>query len=145
MNAQQNRKILGNFLRSHRNRLSPEQVGLPTGHTYRRTPGLRREEVAHLANVSITWYTWLEQGREVTASPEVLNSIAHVLGLTSPEREYMHKLAGRYVAQERSTQQHKLTPAFKQMVQSMPYPCVRLLRVTQLPLRAVDWSAGYSS
>ncbi|MCJ8014130.1 helix-turn-helix transcriptional regulator [Paenibacillus sp. KQZ6P-2] len=126
MDIQQNRKLLGNFLKSHRNRISPEQAGLPVGHTYRRTPGLRREEVAHLANVSITWYTWLEQGREVSASPEVLDSIGRVLDLTAAEREYMHKLAGRYVTQEQSTARHKLTPAFTQMVQDMPYPCVAL-------------------
>src|SRR5205807_1744795 len=60
------RKELADFLRSRRARLGPEAVGLPNGFR-RRTPGLRREEVAHLAGVGVTWYTWLEQGREIRA------------------------------------------------------------------------------
>src|SRR5271156_5026277 len=63
----------GDFLRSRRERLAPAAVGLPNGFR-RRTPGLRREEVALLAGVGTTWYTWLEQGRAVRASAEVLNS-----------------------------------------------------------------------
>jgi transcriptional regulator with XRE-family HTH domain len=60
------RQALAAFLRSRRERISPEQVGLPAGGR-RRTPGLRREEVAQLAGVGVTWYTWLEQGRDINA------------------------------------------------------------------------------
>jgi transcriptional regulator with XRE-family HTH domain len=126
MEDQHRRRLLGEFLRSHRNRISPEQAGIAAGHTYRRTLGLRREEVAHLANVSITWYTWLEQGRGVSASPEVLDSIGIVLRLTATEREYMQRLAGRYVPQEQQKSEQRLTPAFLDMVRNMPYPCVVL-------------------
>src|SRR5882757_8960469 len=69
---------LAEFLRSRRARLSPEQVGLPRG-ARRRTPGLRREEVAMLAGVSPEWYTWLEQGRDINVSIQLLESLARVL------------------------------------------------------------------
>lgn len=126
MDNQKFRKLLGDFLKSHRQRTSPESAGLPSGHTYRRTPGLRREEVAGLANVSMTWYTWLEQGREVSASPEVLESIGRVFKLTETEREYMHKLAGHYVLKENNSSESHVTPAFMQMIQNMSYPCIAL-------------------
>src|SRR5207302_1648694 len=64
---------LGDFLRTRRARLAPEDVGLPPG-SRRRAPGLRRAEVAHLAGVSVDWYTWLEQGRPITVSTQVLES-----------------------------------------------------------------------
>ena len=74
------RAALAEFLRARREALSPSQVGLPAGRT-RRTPGLRREEVAMLAGVSLTWYTWLEQGRRITASTDVLQAIGRALRL----------------------------------------------------------------
>ena len=82
------REELADFLRKRRAHLQPEDVGLPSGGR-RRTPGLRREEVAHLAGVGATWYTWLEQGREVRASLEVLEAIARALRLTSAERTHL--------------------------------------------------------
>jgi len=88
------RRLLGAFLRAHRERLTPAAAGLPAGGR-RRTPGLRREEVAHLAGVSATWCTWLEQGREVSASAEALDRLAGALHLTPPERAYLFELAGR--------------------------------------------------
>src|SRR5205823_1491091 len=69
------RRLLGAFLRTHRERLAPQAAGLAVG-PRRRTPGLRREEAAQLAGVSATWYTWLEQGRDVSASPEALARVA---------------------------------------------------------------------
>ena len=72
------RRELGAFLRSRRERLKPEQVGLRSMRR-RRTPGLRREEVAQLAGVGVTWYTWLEQGREINPSAQVLDAIARTL------------------------------------------------------------------
>lgn len=92
-----NRQELARFLRSRRGRVSPDQVGLPTG-GHRRTKGLRREEVAVLAGLSPTWYTYLEQGRDIRPSTQVLDSLARVLGLTEDERRYMHTLAHGQVA-----------------------------------------------
>jgi transcriptional regulator with XRE-family HTH domain len=79
---------LGEFLRSRRARLSPEQVGLSRG-IRRRTPGLRREEVASLAGISPEWYTWLEQGRDINVSVQLLESLARVLQLDDNERTYL--------------------------------------------------------
>src|SRR6476620_3213145 len=82
------------FLRSRRARISPEQAGLPRG-TRRRTPGLRREEVAMLAGVSPEWYTWLEQGRDMTVSVQLLESLNRVLQLDADERAHLFFLALR--------------------------------------------------
>ena len=83
---------LGDFLLTRRNRLTPEHIGLPAGGR-RRTPGLRREEVAQLAGVSVDWYTWLEQGRPITVSTHVLEGLAHALRLSTDEREHLFFLA----------------------------------------------------
>jgi transcriptional regulator with XRE-family HTH domain len=83
---------LASFLRDRRARLSPEDVGMPPG-PRRRTPGLRREELALLAGVGITWYTWLEQGRPINASMQVLDAVARVLRLDRAEREHLYQLA----------------------------------------------------
>ena len=88
------RGTLGDFLRTHRERLTPASIGLPAG-TRRRTPGLRREEVAQIAGISATWYAWLEQGREVAPSPTALAALAGALRLTPAERAYLFELAGR--------------------------------------------------
>lgn len=92
MSNDSNRRELARFLRSRRERVTPADVGLPAG-LRRRAPGLRREEVAVLAGLSPTWYTYLEQGRDIHPSVEVLDSLARVLGLTEDERRYMHVLA----------------------------------------------------
>ena len=84
---------LGHFVRSRRERLSPEALGLPNGFR-RRTPGLRREEVAQLAGVGLTWYTWLEQGRDINVSAETLCSIARALHMDPAERAHLLRLAG---------------------------------------------------
>jgi transcriptional regulator with XRE-family HTH domain len=86
------RSELAAFLRSRRERISPEDVGLPAG-TRRRTAGLRREEVAQLAGVGVTWYTWLEQGRPIRASSQVLDSVARTLRLDAIERQHLFRLA----------------------------------------------------
>jgi transcriptional regulator with XRE-family HTH domain len=85
---------LAEFLRSRRARLSPEQVGLPRG-ARRRTPGLRRGEVAMLAGVSSEWYTWLEQGRDINVSVQLLESLSRVLRLDTDERAHLFLLALR--------------------------------------------------
>ncbi|GAA2244558.1 helix-turn-helix transcriptional regulator [Streptomyces amakusaensis] len=87
------REELRSFLRSRRARLQPEDVGLP-GRGLRRTPGLRREEVAILAGIGTSWYTWLEQGRVIKVSDSVVDSISRVLRLDPAERGYFYRLAG---------------------------------------------------
>jgi transcriptional regulator with XRE-family HTH domain len=86
------RPELAQFLRSRRARLSPADVGLAPG-LRRRTPGLRREEVAQLAGVGVTWYTWLEQGRPINASVQILDAIARTLRLDQAERAHLYRLA----------------------------------------------------
>ena len=86
------RSELAAFLRSRRERVTPEDVGLPAG-SRRRTAGLRREEVAQLSGVGVTWYTWLEQGRQINASPQVLGAVARTLLLDQAEREHLFQLA----------------------------------------------------
>ncbi|HEY1571054.1 MAG TPA: helix-turn-helix transcriptional regulator [Pseudonocardiaceae bacterium] len=88
------RTELAAFLRSRRERIAPAQVGLPISGR-RRTPGLRREEVAQLAGVGVTWYTWLEQGRDIHASEPVLAAIAATLRLDPYERVHLYTLAGQ--------------------------------------------------
>lgn len=88
------RKELGEFLQAIRKRGSPEEFGFPAG-ARRRTKGLRREEVAQLANMSATWYTWVEQGREVNMSADALIRLAQALKLTRTERVYLFEFAGR--------------------------------------------------
>ena len=87
------RHELAAFLRHRREHVTPEQVGLPRG-LRRRTPGLRREEVAQLSSVGVTWYTWLEQARNIQVSVQVLDSLARALLLDSSERAHLFNLAG---------------------------------------------------
>lgn len=86
------RQALSDFLKGQRAKISPEAAGLPPG-ARRRTPGLRREEVAQLAGVSTTWYTWLEQGRDIQVSSSVLDNVAKALQLNADERRYLYSLA----------------------------------------------------
>ena len=87
------RAELAEFLRARRDAVTPEQVGMPRGTTRRRTPGLRREEVATLAGVSLTWYTWLEQGRRINASTDVLSAIGRALRLDDAGIDHLLALA----------------------------------------------------
>jgi len=87
------RRELGAFLRSRRERISPDEVGLHSMRR-RRTPGLRREEVAQLAGVGVTWYTWLEQGRDIHPSAQVLDAIARTLQFDAHEHSHLFTLAG---------------------------------------------------
>ncbi|MCE8027707.1 helix-turn-helix domain-containing protein [Halomonas daqingensis] len=90
--SQHPRTELAEFLRSRRERISPNEVGLPAGGR-RRTPGLRREEVAALAGVGLSWYTWLEQGRDITVSSAFLDNLSRVLKLDATERRHLFLLA----------------------------------------------------
>ena len=117
------RTELSAFLRSRRERIAPEQVGVPVNGR-RRTPGLRREEVAQLAGVGVTWYTWLEQGRDIKVSEQVLEAIARTLMLDRDERSHLFTLAGsadNQIAAECAAvtpQMHALLAQFD------PYPAV---------------------
>ncbi|WP_312161128.1 helix-turn-helix transcriptional regulator [Phenylobacterium sp.] len=91
--ADAKRQELGDFLRARRSRLSPESVGLQ-GHRRRRTPGLRREEVAELAGIGVDWYIRLEQGRPVTPSLGTVDALARALRLSEPEHQHLRTLAG---------------------------------------------------
>ncbi|WP_219837547.1 helix-turn-helix transcriptional regulator [Paenibacillus sp. R14(2021)] len=92
MNHPTRLKALSTFLAAQRAKLTPQAVGIEPG-LRRRTPGLRREEVAQLAGVSSTWYTWLEQGRDIKVSASVLEAVSAALRLNSDERKYLFALA----------------------------------------------------
>jgi transcriptional regulator with XRE-family HTH domain len=92
MPSPEQRDRLGSFLRIRRGALQPSDVGLPKRSTRRLTPGLRREEVAELAGISVSWYTRLEQGKDVQVSPKALHGIAAALQLSVAERDYLFTL-----------------------------------------------------
>jgi transcriptional regulator with XRE-family HTH domain len=112
------RAELGAFLRSRRESLSPAMVGLPNGFR-RRTPGLCREEVAMLADVGTTWYTWLEQGRDVRASPEVLVAIADALRLDAVERQHLFVLSDRPSPETKPIYPEKLEEPLQRMLDGL--------------------------
>ena len=115
------RAELSSFLKSRRARIPPAAVGLQTGQR-RRTPGLRREEVADLAGVGLTWYTWLEQGRDIRVSAQVLGAIARALQLEPSERGHLFRLAGHTppTAQAAAT---AISPRLRSVLDAWdPYP-----------------------
>lgn len=119
------RHELAAFLRSRRERITPEQVGLPRGRR-RRTPGLRREEVAHLSAVGVTWYTWLEQARDIHVSPQVLDALARALQLDPTERTHLFALGGEADPHPESPCP-TVTPALRAMLDQLePLPaCIQ--------------------
>jgi transcriptional regulator with XRE-family HTH domain len=119
------RSELSAFLRSRRERIPPAQAGLPSGGR-RRTPGLRREEVAQIAGVGVTWYTWLEQGRDIKVSDQVLDAISRSLMLDRDERAHLYILAGG-AEQPTGSECAELTPAVRSMLDKFaPFPaCVQ--------------------
>ncbi|MEV5909593.1 helix-turn-helix transcriptional regulator [Streptomyces chartreusis] len=115
------RHELAAFLRHRREHIAPEQVGLPRG-SRRRTPGLRREEVAQLAAVGVTWYTWLEQARDIQVSVQVLDALARTLMLDPSERSHLFQLAGA-VDPTPATACPSVTPAMRAVLERLePYP-----------------------
>ncbi|MEV6318277.1 helix-turn-helix transcriptional regulator [Streptomyces sp. NPDC051776] len=119
------RSELAAFLRSRRERITPEQVGLPRG-PRRRTPGLRREEVAHLSAVGVTWYTWLEQARDIHVSVQVLDALARALQLDPSERSHLFALAGA-TDPDPASECATVPPSLRMMLEHVePYPaCVQ--------------------
>lgn len=118
MNDQERRNELAHFLRTRRERILPETVGLPGG-SRRRTPGLRREELALLAGIGATWYTRLEQGRAITVSSQVLESLARVLGLNTAERSHLFLLARAQQPADPHPFTTTVSPALQHILASM--------------------------
>lgn len=123
---------LGAFVRAHRERIAPESIGLPAGGR-RRTPGLRREELAALCGVSATWITWLEQGRPVSASTKTLARLATALRLSEAERSYLFKLGDKVDPEAR----------IKDLTDAKAKEVSKLVEVIQSPAYVLDrqWNA----
>ncbi len=115
------RRAMSAFLRSRRERIRPEEVGFAPG-ARRRTPGLRREEVAQLAGVGVTWYTWLEQGRDINVSAQVLEAISRTLRLDRLERNHLYTLAGIALGAAKSECSSLPGSIQKMLDQLSPYP-----------------------
>jgi transcriptional regulator with XRE-family HTH domain len=127
-NGEKRRAELADFLRRRRESLKPDDVGLPDGGR-RRTPGLRREEVAILAGVGTTWYTWLEQGRDVRASLDVLEAISRALRLTPAERTHLILLGRGEEPPPCKLAAEKVSPTLRRLIESLgPNPAYVLGR-----------------
>ena len=127
-NGERRRAELADFLRRRRESIQPEDVGLPSGGR-RRTPGLRREEVAQLAGVGTTWYTWLEQGRDVRASVDVFEALAKALRLTPAERTHLILLGRGEEAPACKPPGERVSPTLRRLVENLgPNPAMVLGR-----------------
>jgi transcriptional regulator with XRE-family HTH domain len=142
--TQRRRPELAAFLRSRRARVTPHDVGMPPGFR-RRTPGLRREEVAQLSGVGVTWYTWLEQGRPINASAQVLDAVARTLRLDAPEREHLYHLAEVPYAHPPEATVRSVGPEIQGILDALdPRPAVVYnsrydILATNSPYRTVFW------
>jgi transcriptional regulator with XRE-family HTH domain len=116
---------LGGYLKDRRTKLDPASFGLPAGR--RRTPGLRREEVAQRANISPTWYTWLEQGRGGAPSAEVLDRISRALMLTDVEREHLFLVGLGRPPEARYDAARGVTPRLQRVLDALD-PCPAVIR-----------------
>jgi transcriptional regulator with XRE-family HTH domain len=127
-NGTRRREELADFLRRRRAGIRPGDVGLPSGGR-RRTPGLRREEVALLAGVGTTWYTWLEQGRDVRASMDVFEAIARALRLTAAERSHLILLGRGEEAPASEPPAERISPTLRRLIENLgPNPAMVLGR-----------------
>ncbi|MGI5417504.1 helix-turn-helix transcriptional regulator [Actinomadura luteofluorescens] len=119
---------LGRFLRARREEVTPDQVGLTAGPGLRRTPGLRREELATLAGVSVDYYTRLERGRETRPSPAVVDALARALRLGEPEHQHLLELAvraARHIPDPAVVPSRTVKPGVKQLLEALrPHPAV---------------------
>ena len=127
-------KALGAFLRSQRENTSPDRLGLPVA-ARRRTRGLRREEVALLSGISTTWYTWIEQGREIVVSAHTLANIATTLQMKPVERDHLFRLARQNDPQEAAVP--LVDPAVLAAVNQVAEPCYLL----DLTWNMLAWNA----
>lgn len=135
---ERNRAELADFLRNRRERISPEEVGLPAG-TRRRTPGLRREEVAALAGVGLSWYTWLEQGREIGVSAQFLENLSRTLKLDATERRYLFLLAHQRLPPEPGKTWCMVPPLVHRLMDDLP---LRPAYVLNLRWDVLAWNAA---
>src|SRR5215470_18056047 len=118
------RQALASFLRTRRARLSQAEVGLPARSRHR-TPGLRREDVAELANIGVSWYTSLEQGKDVHPSKPVLESIAQALKLTHAEEKYLFRLSGHALPVKAPPEEEEVPPELRRVVDVLtPHPAL---------------------
>ncbi len=115
------RRELAEFVLARRSRTKPDDVGLPTA-ARRRTPGLRREEVAQLAGVGVTWYTWFEQGRDVRVSIHFLERVSQALRLNTAERVYLFTLAQHRPPPHAPIALPTISTAVLAMLNSLPNP-----------------------
>jgi transcriptional regulator with XRE-family HTH domain len=139
VDAADRRRELAEFLRRRRERVAPEDVGLARG-SRRRTPGLRREEVAQIAGVGVTWYTWLEQGRPVSPSASVLEAVSRALRLDAAECDHLHRLAGT-IAPTDDRAAVRLDPEIQVIVDGLvPYPA----SVVNARFDVLAWNAAYA-
>lgn len=134
-----NENLLGNFLKSRRARLDPVALGF--GSTRRRTPGLRREEVAQRANVSATWYTWLEQGREGVPSADVLERLVKALQLSHAEREHMFLIAQSRPPKIGSSPASEVSPRLQRVLDSLEF-CPAIVKTSVWDI--VGWNHAAS-
>lgn len=119
------REELAAFLRARRSKLSPEAAGLPRG-TRRRVPGLRREEVAHLSGVSVTWYTWLEQAKDIRVSAHFLERLAEGLKLNSAEKKHLFDLCQIPLQERVSSSQIEVSEGLSRMLETVAGPAYLL-------------------
>ena len=120
-NETQRYSELADFLKTRRSKTSPSQVGLRPG-LRRRTPGLRREEVAQLAGVGLTWYTWLEQGRPIHVSTQVIESLSKVLLLDKQERLHLYTLSKQPLPTDvPSSYQGSITPLLQHVLDNLEF------------------------
>jgi len=136
------RAELAAFLRAQRARLRPADVGLPEDCDpgLRRTPGLRREEVARLSGVGVTWYTWLEQGRNISASEQVLDALARALLLDRDQRRHIRGLAGLATAAS-ETRTDDVRPRLQRLVDAA---APAIASIYDMHLDYVVWNAPAS-
>ncbi|MFN4281063.1 MAG: helix-turn-helix transcriptional regulator [Alphaproteobacteria bacterium] len=113
-----NRLGLAEFLRARRERLQPADFGLPTVGR-RHTKGLRREEVASLAGIGLTWYTWFEQGRDIRVSTAFLDNLARALRLNSTERSYLFFLAGHQSGEREAIDSMAVAPSLRRLIEGL--------------------------
>ncbi|MDD9271746.1 helix-turn-helix transcriptional regulator [Paenibacillus sp. GCM10023248] len=130
---------LSRFLRSRRERMTPKQAGLP-GSGRRRTPGLRRSEVALLADVGLDWYTYLEQGRHINVSAEVLDRIAEVLRLEESERRHLYHLARKEFPLINTQQPSKVTTELQRFLDSQN---LSPSNVMDARMNIIAWNEAY--
>lgn len=140
MTTEDERRELAAFLRSRRRRRSPAEAGLITGR--RRSPGLRREDVAALAGVSVTWYAWLEQARDINPSEQVLGSLARALALDETETAHLFRLAGHRPPVRDETESAEVPAAYRMLLDQLD-PCPAM--VTNHRFDVLAWNRGHTA